>query len=151
MLRPWWKWKWYLLSRVQLFGTSWTVGLQVPLSMGFSRQKYWSGLSFPSPWNEKPCWRSLINSCCFQTLFSLVQYSNSSQTALLVAIPFVRMWHSTLDAQRVDLYHKIKSWHQTLWAQKCLLFIETGSQKSILMFNLIQQAFIKGLSLSRQA
>ena len=29
--------------------TSWTVPHQAPLSMGFSRQKYWSGLPFPSP------------------------------------------------------------------------------------------------------
>ena len=27
----------------------WTVALQVPLSMGFSRQEYWTGLPFPSP------------------------------------------------------------------------------------------------------
>ena len=27
----------------------WTVARQAPLSMGFSRQEYWSGLSFPSP------------------------------------------------------------------------------------------------------
>ena len=37
------------LSRVQLFRTSWTVAHQAPLSMGFSRQEYWGGLSFPSP------------------------------------------------------------------------------------------------------
>ena len=29
--------------------TPWTVACQAPLSMGFSRQEYWSGLSFPSP------------------------------------------------------------------------------------------------------
>ena len=29
--------------------TSWTVAYQAPLSMGFSRQEYWSGLPFPSP------------------------------------------------------------------------------------------------------
>ena len=29
--------------------TPWTVGHQAPLFMGFSRQGYWSGLSFPSP------------------------------------------------------------------------------------------------------
>ena len=34
---------------VQLFATLWTVALQAPLSMGFSRQEYWSGLPFPSP------------------------------------------------------------------------------------------------------
>ena len=38
-----------LLSRVRLFATWWTVAYQAPLSMGFSRQKYWSGLPFPSP------------------------------------------------------------------------------------------------------
>ena len=37
------------LSRVQLFATPWTVTHQVPPSMGFSRQEYWSGLPFPSP------------------------------------------------------------------------------------------------------
>ena len=37
------------LSRVQLFATLWTVAYQAPLSMGFSRQEYWSGLPFPSP------------------------------------------------------------------------------------------------------
>ena len=29
--------------------TPWTVACQAPLSMGFSRQEYWSGLPFPSP------------------------------------------------------------------------------------------------------
>ena len=29
--------------------TSWTIARQAPLSMGFSRQEYWSGLPFPSP------------------------------------------------------------------------------------------------------
>ena len=38
-----------LLSRVQLFATPWTVALQAPLSMGFSRQEYWNGLPCPPP------------------------------------------------------------------------------------------------------
>ena len=32
-----------------LFATLWTVGHQAPVSMGFPRQEYWSGLLFPSP------------------------------------------------------------------------------------------------------
>ena len=36
-------------SCVQLFAMPWTVARQAPLSMGFSRQEYWSGLPFPSP------------------------------------------------------------------------------------------------------
>ena len=37
------------LSRVRLFATPWTVALQAPPSMGFSRQEYWSGLPFDKP------------------------------------------------------------------------------------------------------
>ena len=37
------------LSHVQLFETPWTVAHQAPLSMGFPRQEYWSGLPLPSP------------------------------------------------------------------------------------------------------
>ena len=38
-----------MLSCVQLLATPWTVTHQVPLSMEFSRQEYWSGYPFPSP------------------------------------------------------------------------------------------------------
>ena len=39
----------WLLSCVPLFVTPWPVACQAPLSMGFSRQEYWSGLPFPCP------------------------------------------------------------------------------------------------------
>ena len=38
-----------LLSYIQIFVTSWTVAHQAPLSMGFPRKEYWSGLPFPFP------------------------------------------------------------------------------------------------------
>ena len=44
-------WKWWgvlVLSCVQLFVIPWTVVHQAPLSVGFSRQEYWSGLPLPS-------------------------------------------------------------------------------------------------------
>ena len=37
------------IHHVLLFATPWTVAHQAPLSMEFSRQEYWSGLSFPPP------------------------------------------------------------------------------------------------------
>ena len=40
-----------VLSRVRLFATPWTVACQASLSMGFPRQKYWSGLPFPTSGN----------------------------------------------------------------------------------------------------
>ena len=39
----------WLLSHGHLFVTPWTVAHQAPLSMGSSRQEYWSGFPFPSP------------------------------------------------------------------------------------------------------
>ena len=46
-----WKWKVKAksLSRVRLLATPWTAAYQAPLSMGFSRQEYWSGVPLPSP------------------------------------------------------------------------------------------------------
>ena len=44
-----WKVKVKSLSPVRLLATPWTTAHQAPLSMGFARQEYWSGLPLPSP------------------------------------------------------------------------------------------------------
>ena len=44
-----WKVKVKLLSRVRLLAIPWITAYQAPLSMGFSRQEYWSGVPLPSP------------------------------------------------------------------------------------------------------
>ena len=43
-----WKVKVKSLSCVRLLATPWTATFQAPLSMGFSRQEYWSGVPLPS-------------------------------------------------------------------------------------------------------
>ena len=47
--------------------TPWTMARQAPLSMGFSRPEYWSGLPFPSPvikvWNEWSEWSEVAQLC----------------------------------------------------------------------------------------
>ena len=75
-----WKWKvkllrlstWKLYSCVRLLATPWTAVYQAPLSMGFSRQEYWSGVPLPSP-NCRPhiysCWDSH-----FSTLEVIIQW-----------------------------------------------------------------------------
>ena len=47
------------LRRVWLFVTLWTVARQAPMSLGFSKQEYWSGLPFPSP-GDLPNWLLLL-------------------------------------------------------------------------------------------
>ena len=44
-----------LLSHVRLFATPWAVDYQASLSMGFSRQEYWSGVPLPSPNDSLVC------------------------------------------------------------------------------------------------
>ena len=48
-----------LLSHVWLFATPWTAAYQAHLSMGFSRQEYWSGVPLPSP--------TFPTTCCLST------------------------------------------------------------------------------------
>ena len=42
-------WMWKSINCIRLFATPWTIACQVPLSMGFPRQIYWSELPFPPP------------------------------------------------------------------------------------------------------
>ena len=71
-----WKWKVKVksLSCVWLFATPWTAAHQAPLSMGFSRQEYWSGVPLPSPLgslsrhkfskiNKHCCWNYRLLEC----------------------------------------------------------------------------------------
>ena len=55
-----WKWKVKVksLSRVWPSATPWTAAHQAPLSMGFSRQEYWSGVTPPSPKGSIPTLKS---------------------------------------------------------------------------------------------
>ena len=48
---PWTGFMWVhvCVCHLQLFATPWTIACQAPLSMGFSRQEYWSGLPFSPP------------------------------------------------------------------------------------------------------
>ena len=62
-------------SRVWLLVTLWTVACQAPLSMGFSRQEYWSGLPFPSPRHLL----SIINPSSPSDLFLWRQFSCSME------------------------------------------------------------------------
>ena len=71
-------------SCVQLLATSWTAAYQVPPSMGFSRQEYWSGVPLPSPTTTTTCISKFLgimemedttisyNGCIAQLFFSLL-------------------------------------------------------------------------------
>ena len=94
-----WKWKVkvQLLSRVRLLATPWTTAYQVPPSMGFSRQEYWSGV--PLLWESK---RMLLNHLLLVSLWS---------SHLLTRLDYAP-WSSNCDKGKLyrDLLH--------LWKKK---------------------------------
>ena len=69
------------LSRVRLLATPWTAAYQAPLSMGFSRQEYWSGLPLPSPTIHAMAWLSCIPP------------SSVLCWPVQVCLPCVPLWH----------------------------------------------------------
>ena len=77
------------LSRVRLFVTPWTVAYQAPPSMGFSRQEYWNGLPFPSPYVRKYC----IKMTWCKYFFLILVYSEESQIFPKVYWNFFSRFH----------------------------------------------------------
>ena len=88
-------------SRVQLFATPWTAAHQAPLSIGFSRQEYWSGLPCPPPQGNIPdpeteaaslkspvvAGRFFTTSTTWEALYPL----NNLINCVKVFIPFLQM------------------------------------------------------------
>ena len=74
-----------LLSRVRLFMTPWTAAYQAPLSMGFSRQEYGSGVPLPSPNTQPYKVFNILISIIILKLFS--SYSRAKEVKL-------RFWFS---------------------------------------------------------
>ena len=62
-----------MLSNVQLFLTPWTAAYQAPLSMGFPRQEYWSGVPLPSS-------KVLLNKKCGSNIYHMDFLGGSSGT-----------------------------------------------------------------------
>ena len=61
-------------SHVRLCATPWTAAYQAPLSMGFSRQEYWSGVPLPSP-IHLTIYKIIINKDLLYSTGNSTQYS----------------------------------------------------------------------------
>ena len=75
---------WYLLSHVWLFATSWTAACQVPLSMGFSRKEYWSGL---------PCLSSTDALLLGTYTLRIVLFSWKTVSVFMYVVPLIMPYH----------------------------------------------------------
>ena len=105
-----------VLSHVWLFATPWTVACQTPLSMGFSRQEYWSRLPFPPPGD-------LPNPGIEPTSSALerqVLYHWATGEALLILL--TPSWNEMLLGNDLLLYQSISS-HYHSYALMCFGFV----------------------------
>ena len=79
------------LSRVWLFATLWIIAHRAPLSMGFSRQKYWSDLSCPLKHNLHSITKFIISSIIY---IIFLQGSNTSRASPLSTGKSLKLtWH----------------------------------------------------------
>ena len=80
-------------SHVQLLAIPWTIACQVPLSMGFSWQGYWSGLPFlpaGDGMKHQHCrvvWNFLLLTTCFLPLLYFISFVQQSTESCLQALP----------------------------------------------------------------
>ena len=107
-----WKWKRMSLSRVQLFGTSWTVARHASLSLGFPRQEYWSRLPFPS-------------------LGDLPELGIEPQAPTLQA-DFSTVW-TTREARIVPLHIVFSKWREFNWFPSSKLFLSCDANMDLIL------------------
>ena len=101
-------------SCVQLFATLWTVALQAPLSMEFSRQEYWSGLPFPSSANlPDPGSNPGLPHCrkiFFFTIWATREAQGSTYSslqALAHMIPSSQLFLTTITTIRINFFFRM--------------------------------------------
>ena len=104
-----------LLSRVRLLATPWIAAYQAPPSMGFSRQKYWSGVPLPSPCTQMTkvqihvlsVTRFLTSSNTTDVSVSSVQFSSVTQSCPTLCNPMNR------GMAGVPVHHQLLEFTQT--------------------------------------
>ena len=107
--------------------TPWAVACQVPLSMGFSRWEYWSGLSFPSPAGHECLIYSYLTTCHAKLLQSCLTVCNPMDSS-----PPGSSVHGILQARILEWVDPISSFRGSSRPRdqtkvSCLLHWQVGS------------------------
>ena len=93
-----------LLSHVQLFVTPRIVAHQIPLSMGFSRQEYWSGLPFPSPGDLPDSGIQLCTAGRFFTVWATREALSPHHCATFLGMIVKGQWNQQVDMFVLDCF-----------------------------------------------
>ena len=122
-----------LLSLVWLFATPWTVTFQAPLSMEFSRQKYWSRLPFPSPSpRDLPDSGIKVLLMTRQLLFSLVGlFSFVSAFFFFFHFSKLTLWLKIFHRQKAGRKHGGQRLQGLALFQRCIAaYFQMGERES---------------------
>ena len=100
-----------------LFAIPWTVAHQASLSLGFSRQEYWSGLPFSSPWGKPllensslQMWHLLLPGFPQEALYLAVFFYSGFFFVIVFLVALFKNWYSTIDTIFLSLA-KFKNFH----------------------------------------
>ena len=124
-------------SHVQLFATLWTLALQAPLSTGFSRQEYWSGLPCPPPGHlpnpgmepvslksPAPAGRFSTTSVMWEALTCYLRSSFYSSTSVNTIFSSVKLYMRTFSEEK---------WYKTLKTSDILSPRQTDYQLLLIL------------------
>ena len=105
-----------MLSHVKLFATPWTVAHQDPMSLGFSRQEYWTGLPCPPPGDPpNPGIEPAPNHAfCAPTLQADCLPAEPLGKPLLLVFTYSLIFHSTLYRILVEFTFRHLPWFISL-------------------------------------
>ena len=100
-----------LFRDVQLFVTLWTVICQIPLSLEFFQQEYWSGLPFPTPEDlsnpgiKPQSLRSPVLACRFFTTVPEIKFNTAFLCFFFCKLGtvFIKVWGNWQRKQEIDL------------------------------------------------
>ena len=103
-------------SRVRLCETPWTAAYQAPLSMGFSRQEYWSGvpLNIPTPTFAAVCWPDEPPRCLAQGWGPGAQSPGLLHMGLASSSNLLQLVCEALDRQGSHLSRLERTFHLSL-------------------------------------
>ena len=109
------EWKWNLkvksLSRVRLWATPWTAAYQALPSIGFSRQKYWSGVPLPSPTTVSCQALFLQSSHTARALMPCFRFCPPVCLRVQLFLHIIREWKPVLKSYRTcSENNKPRSW-----------------------------------------
>ena len=108
----WWVCMWSHFSHVQLYATLWTIAHQDPLSMGVSREDYWSGLPCPPPGDlPEPGIEPMSLISCFgrQVLHHSATWEahlcGSSKNYSFIYFMFIPIWILYIFIRTMDIWY----------------------------------------------